>query len=234
MNNDLSSFLISQGTRSSKPILATFSAQFPPPELLEAGNQAIYTQLIPASQRRSGPPTAITTTTNMASTTERKDSTIENNNTSPPVTASACPQVPKQYSIYGYNTYAMIRPPTSGPVTAGSGPLNGVNHHQNGPLYSQPPPPLPYRPPPPNPYNTPPSSYNGRGGIPMQGKMDKIACTQIELSFFYTRLVQFFPNYKRLSFCIFLHFSRPFSCGFPALSYSYEAESVPTSLEYDL
>ena len=195
-NNDHGAFFLpSQGTRSSKPILATFSAQFPPPELLEAGNQAIYTQLIPASQRRSGPPTAITTSANMASTTERKESAIENNNTSLPVTASACPQVPKQYSIYGYNTYAMIRPPTlAGSVTAGTGPLNGVNHHQNGPLYSQPPPPLPYRPPPPNPYNTPPSSYNGRGGIPMQGKMDKIACTQIELSFFYTRLVQFSPT----------------------------------------
>ena len=173
----------------------------------------------------------MTTSSNMASTTERKESAIENNNTSSPVTASACPQVPKQYSIYGYNTYAMIRPPTSaGPVTAGSGPLNGVNHHQNGPLYSQPPPPLPYRPPPPNPYNTPPSSYNGRGGIPMQGKMDEIACTQIELSFLH-KTCAIFPNYVQKALILYFYVSADHSpVGFrPSPTHMRLSPSPPAS-----
>ena len=60
--------MVKPKTNNNNAVLATFSAQFPPPEmLLEAAmstvasasimnNQAIYTQLIPASQRRPLPP----------------------------------------------------------------------------------------------------------------------------------------------------------------------------------
>jgi hypothetical protein len=123
----------SNGKNNKKPKaqLATFSAQFPPPELVEATN-AIYQQLIPASQRKQPPKMEV--------------SSVDNS------VLAASPQVKvnggiKQQPTYGFTStygYSMLRPPQQ---------QLHPQHHDVG-VYSNPPPPLPYRPPPPNPYQT--------------------------------------------------------------------------------
>ena len=147
--------------QNSKPILATFSAQFPPPELQLQDPNAIYQQLIPASQRPPQPPVPI-----LRSPTDGLgggyESSCESNLSG---SGNASPQVKVNKGISNNNNQ----------LRGGGGGQNGiysmgstygyapVRHYQppqrtyevgKNSVYSAPPPPLPYRPPPPNPYTS--------------------------------------------------------------------------------
>ena len=161
-------------------VIKTFSAQFPPPELLELSNP-IYTALIkkPTTQQPSvSVPSSSPVLPPQPTRPAPSPGAIITSSKSP------SPQVVNsqgQYVIYermgerahpppvSYG-YSQIRfPPSSGGGHQGAGGNSGSGSDASGPtqLYSNPPPPLPYRPPPPNPYllqppPPPPSHFNQR------------------------------------------------------------------------
>ena len=163
----------------SKPVLATFSAQFPPPEMVtqpgplhhpspqhqqqalhhpspQHQQQALHPppphQLWTQQQQPFQPdPNAIYQTLIPASQRPQPSSIHSDSSNSSP-----CPQVASNSNghhqpriNYSPYGYAMIQPRSP----EGHRPPKSLNNS----FYSAPPPPLPYRPPPPNPYNTRPS-----------------------------------------------------------------------------
>ena len=123
---------------ANKPEMGTFSAQFPPPELVEHYN-SIYSQIRrkqeATSQVRHGP--------NGNFVVYERSGMPLYGTTSPPPQPQHPPRVPQPVGIYG----------TAQP--------------RMEPMYSNPPPPLPYRPPP-NPYHQSPIVQHRNQGTPIR------------------------------------------------------------------
>ena len=150
------------GSSQPKPIIKTFSAQFPPPELVDHGNP-IYTALIKKPKTRTSSPAS--NNSNLVSSQSVPSAQVHNANYvcydrpySQPTSIERIhsPYFQPNLSMYGYSSPVQNRFPS------GSDSSNS--------MYSNPPPPLPYRPPPPNPYlriQPSPRSEIDRKGSPM-------------------------------------------------------------------
>lgn len=175
----------SGGQNGTKPILATFSAQFPPAELQLQDPNAIYQQLIPASQRppQSSQPPQISQQPQFQPPLPTSRSPISNGGYNSSCesnmsgSGNASPQVrvnnginmnnirgnQQQQSLYSMGSssnygYARLQQQQQKGHYL---PLPTRQPHEaNNSVYSAPPPPLPYRPPPPNPYNLPYNNVN--------------------------------------------------------------------------
>ena len=145
----------------SKPEMGTFSAQFPPPELVAHYNE-IYTPIRKSNKINTGPAihqSPKQTRNDLASPTAQVRSGPSGNfvvferNGGPPI-----------YGTTNSPPSSTMSPQNSSPIYGkvspqyGSNPLRYQYPRPEAMMYSNPPPPLPYRPPPPNPYQRSPDN----------------------------------------------------------------------------
>ena len=133
----------SSSCTNAKPEIVTFSAQFPPPELVEHYN-SIYSQI----RRQHHKPTDATNRNNNISKTTSPTAQVRNgpNGNFVVYERSGMP-------VYGVTTATTSLPPQPQQPPRVPQPTGIYSQHRPESVYSNPPPPLPYRPPP-NPYNT--------------------------------------------------------------------------------